>query len=139
MEKELLFTGCGNVGIGLWTLISIAWSNLVGKESKAFKKKQNIALALANNRLIDQLEYTEAKDYADYRVEWSSRLSVSVSIRAKVNVEEENKEGAYQDGKESFDERNYKKAKGSLLKAGNYKDSQDLIDKSTSLINWHSK
>ena len=82
MEYKLL-TASTNTGIGLWTSICVGFSAIFGVQSLAFKKKQNRILYAANRDLLNQFkELGSGYSLHDYRVFWSSKLSVSVSAMA---------------------------------------------------------
>ena len=82
MEQKPL-TASSNIGIGLWTSICVFFCSIFGIESQNYRNKQRAVLARANRDLTMSLKalgpgYT----LVDYRVTWSSSLSVTVSALA---------------------------------------------------------
>lgn len=82
--NQRLLVASSNTGIGLWTSICVAFCNIFGKESIAYKKKQNKVLTAANSSLFSQYRKLAAAGYylVDYRVTWSGKLAVTVSALA---------------------------------------------------------
>ena len=79
-KRMTVLSETANTGMGLWTSICVLFCSIFGRESLAFKMKQDRILRTANRRLIFKLQklgpgYT----ITDYRVVYDSTLSVTVS------------------------------------------------------------
>ena len=85
--KKNIITGSANTGIGLWTLLCVMCSSIVGCQSKALRKKQEKILALANQELESQfLALGKGYVLSDYRVVYSGNLTVTVSAVAVIGT-----------------------------------------------------
>lgn len=88
--KQKILTSSSNIGMGLWTGICVMFCSLLGRESLNYKKKQDRVLSAANKGLELKIKALgQGYHFVDYRVTWSSSLSVTVSALAVNECEEE--------------------------------------------------
>ena len=78
--KQILLTASANTGMGLWTMICVAFSTIFGVESRNLRKKHTKVLKRATDRLIQQCKgYGENIEISDFRTVWNTSLSCTVS------------------------------------------------------------
>ena len=78
--KQRILTANANMGIGFWTAICYFAANIGGVESKNFLKKHDQVLKTAKDRLSQEfINLGPGYKLTDFRVTWTSPLSVTVS------------------------------------------------------------
>lgn len=79
-NKAIVLTASANVGIGLWTSICVAFTNIFGIESKNFSKKMQRVMDKVKKDLEEQMSKYPEIEFSDFRIVKDGSLAYTGTV-----------------------------------------------------------